>query len=287
MGIGEVLKVSVRRLKDNYKNVILTFLAFLVINIGLGVASALLSLLFGAVPVIRFLVPIIYVAFTIIELPMSNAYLKQIIKASDGEDVNAFGFTQDIKGLFIVSWKVAFYTLLKYLAPICIGLVSLILIATNISSLALIGSIGYVVAAVLNIIIMLDYAFVNNELIYDNGNSTPKQIVENTAMYMKGNKGNLFSIYLIVFAISLILSALISVPVLGIVSILAMYFIFLPYALVLVVTFYESIRGILKDNDNSMEERINQVIENESNNQDGPITEAKMDENIDSSPIQQ
>ena len=104
---------------------------------------------------------------------------------------------------------------------------------------------------------------------------------------MKGNKGNLFSIYLIVFAISLILSALISVPVLGIVSILAMYFIFLPYALVLVVTFYESIRGILKDNDNSMEERINQVIENESNNQDGPITEAKMDENIDSSPIQQ
>ena len=97
----------------------------------------------------------------------------------------------------------------------------------------------------------------------------------------------MFSIYLIVFAISLILSALISVPVLGIVSILAMYFIFLPYALVLVVTFYESIRGILKDNDNSMEERINQVIENESNNQDGPITEAKMDENIDSSPIQQ
>lgn len=103
---------------------------------------------------------------------------------------------------------------------------------------------------------------------------------------MKGNKGNLFSIYLIVFAVSLILSALISVPVLGIVSILAMYFIFLPYALVLAVTFYESIRGILKDNDNSMEERINQVIENESNNQDGPITEAKMDENIDSSPIQ-
>lgn len=66
MGIGEVLKVSARRLKDNYKNVILTFLAFLVINIGLGVASALLSLLFGAVPVIRFLVPIIYVAFTLL-----------------------------------------------------------------------------------------------------------------------------------------------------------------------------------------------------------------------------
>lgn len=160
------------------------------------------------------------------------------------------------------------------------------MIATNISSLALIGSIGYIVAAVLNIIIMLDYVFVNNELIYDNGNSTPKQIVENTAMYMKGNKGNLFLIYLIVFAVFLLLSALISVPVLGIVSILAMYFIFLPYALVLAVTFYESIRGILKDNDNSMEERINQVIENEANNQEGPITEANMDGNIDSSPIQ-
>ena len=133
---------------------------------------------------------------------------------------------------------------------------------------------------------MLDYAFVNNELIYDNGNSTPKQIVENTAMYMKGNKGNLFLIYLIVFAISLLLSTLTSVPVLGIVSILVMYFIFIPYALVLMVTFYESIRGILKDNDNSMEERINQVIENESNKQEGPITEANVDENIDSSPIQ-
>lgn len=133
---------------------------------------------------------------------------------------------------------------------------------------------------------MLDYAFVNNELIYDNGNSTPKQIVENTAMYMKGNKGNLFLIYLIVFAISLLLSTLISVPVLGIVSILVMYFIFIPYALVLMVTFYESIRGILKDNDNSMEERINQVIKNESNKQEGPITEANVDENIDSSPIQ-
>lgn len=133
---------------------------------------------------------------------------------------------------------------------------------------------------------MLDYAFVNNELIYDNGNSTPKQIVENTAMYMKGNKGNLFLIYLIVFAIYLLLGALISVPVLGIVSILVMYFIFIPYALVLMVTFYESIRGILKDNDNSMEERINQVIENESNKQEGPITEANVDENIDSSPIQ-
>lgn len=133
---------------------------------------------------------------------------------------------------------------------------------------------------------MLDYAFVNNELIYDNGNSTPKQIVENTAMYMKGNKGNLFLIYLIVFAIYLLLGALISVPVLGIVSILVMYFIFIPYALVLMVTFYESIRGILKDNVNSMEERINQVIENESNKQEGPITEANVDENIDSSPIQ-
>ena len=133
---------------------------------------------------------------------------------------------------------------------------------------------------------MLDYAFVNNELIYDNGNSTPKQIVENTAMYMKGNKGNLFLIYLIVFAISLLLSTLTSVPVLGIVSILVMYFIFIPYALVLMVTFYESIRGILKDNDNSMEERINQVIENESNKQEGPITEANVDVNIDSSPIQ-
>ena len=133
---------------------------------------------------------------------------------------------------------------------------------------------------------MLDYAFVNNELIYDNGNSTPKQIVENTAMYMKGNKGNLFLIYLIVFAIYLLLGALISVPVLGIVSILVMYFIFIPYALVLMVTFYESIRGILKDNDNSMEERINQVIENESNKQEGPKTEAKLDENNDSSPIQ-
>ena len=133
---------------------------------------------------------------------------------------------------------------------------------------------------------MLDYAFVNNELIYDNGNSTPKQIVENTAMYMKGNKGNLFLIYLIVFAIYLLLGALISVPVLGIVSILVMYFIFIPYALVLMVTFYERIRGILKDNDNSMEERINQVIENESNKQEGPITEANVDENIDSSPIQ-
>ena len=133
---------------------------------------------------------------------------------------------------------------------------------------------------------MLDYAFVNNELIYDNGNSTPRQIVENTAMYMKGNKGNLFLIYLIVFDIYLLLGALISVPVLGIVSILVMYFIFIPYALVLMVTFYESIRGILKDNDNSMEERINQVIENESNKQEGPITEANVDENIDSSPIQ-
>lgn len=133
---------------------------------------------------------------------------------------------------------------------------------------------------------MLDYAFVNNELIYDNGNSTPKQIVENTAMYMKRNKGNLFLIYLIVFDIYLLLGALISVPVLGIVSILVMYFIFIPYALVLMVTFYESIRGILKDNDNSMEERINQVIENESNKQEGPITEANVDENIDSSPIQ-
>ena len=133
---------------------------------------------------------------------------------------------------------------------------------------------------------MLDYAFVNNELIYDNGNSTPKQIVENTAMYMKGNKGNLFLIYLIVFDIYLLLGALISVPVLGIVSILVMYFIFIPYALVLMVTFYESSRGILKDNDNSMEERINQVIENESNKQEGPITEANVDENIDSSPIQ-
>ena len=133
---------------------------------------------------------------------------------------------------------------------------------------------------------MLDYAFVNNELIYDNGNSTPKQVVENTAMYMKGNKGTFVLIYIIVFVASLILSALVGVPVLGIISALAMYFIFIPYALVLMVTFYESIRGILKDNDNSMEERINQVIENESNKQEGPITEANVDENIDSSPIQ-
>ena len=139
MGIGEVFKVSARRLKDNYKNEILTFLAFSVINIGLGVVLALLSLLFGGISVIRFFIPVIYLAFSIIELPLANAYLKQVIKASSGEDISAFGFTQDVKGLFLVSWKVAFYTFLKYLTPICIGLVSLILIATNISLLELIG----------------------------------------------------------------------------------------------------------------------------------------------------
>ena len=139
MGIGEVFKVSARRLKDNYKNEILTFLAFSVINIGLGVVLALLSLLFGGISVIRFFIPVIYLAFSIIELPLANAYLKQVIKASSGEDISAFGFTQDVKGLFLVSWKVAFYTFLKYLTPICIGLASLILIATNISLLALIG----------------------------------------------------------------------------------------------------------------------------------------------------
>lgn len=103
MGIGEVFKVSARRLKDNYKNEILTFLAFSVINIGLGVVLALLSLLFGGISVIRFFIPVIYLAFSIIELPLANAYLKQVIKASSGEDISAFGFTQDVKGLFLVS----------------------------------------------------------------------------------------------------------------------------------------------------------------------------------------
>lgn len=286
MEIGSILKVSARRLKDNYKSIILTFLAFLVINIGLGVVAALLTLLFGVIPVVRFFIPLIYLAYAIVELPLANAYLKQIIKASNGEDVNAFGFTQDIKDLLLVSWKVALYTLLKYWLPICIGIVSYILCVTGVASLIVIGIIGYIATGILNVIIMLDYMFVNNELIYDNGNSTPKQVVENTAMYMKGNKGTFVLIYIIVFVASLILSALVGVPVLGIISALAMYFIFIPYALVLMVTFYESIRGILKDNDNSMEERINQVIENEANNQDGPITETNVDGNIDSSPIQ-
>lgn len=56
MGIGEILKISFKRLKENYKILILSILAFLVVNLGLTFAYAIISALFGIIPVLRYFI---------------------------------------------------------------------------------------------------------------------------------------------------------------------------------------------------------------------------------------
>ncbi len=280
MGIGEILKISFKRLKENYKILILSILAFLVVNLGLTFAYAIISALFGIIPVLRYFTIIFYLVLVAVELPLANAFLKQTIKISNGEETKPFDFLGDFGGLFKISWKVAFRTFLKYWVPIAVIILSMIFAATGITALVLIGVIGYIYGLISFIIATLSYVFVNNEMIYDNGNSTAKQIVENSAEYMNGHKANLFLLYILCGAIYSLTSLSFIIPVLGVLVLLCVYFLFLPYQLVLMIAFYENARGTLTDDNDQMINSINNVIENENNVSNGPIIEEN--QNIDS-----
>ena len=164
--------------------------------------------------------------------------------------------------------------------PIAVIILSMIFAATGITALVLIGVIGYIYGLISFIITTLSYVFVNNEMIYDNGNSTAKQIVENSAEYMNGHKANLFLLYILCGAIYSLTSLSFIIPVLGVLVLLCVYFLFLPYQLVLMIAFYENARGTLTDDNDQMINNINNVIENENNVSNGPIIEEN--QNIDS-----
>lgn len=280
MRMGEIFKISFKRLKENYKILILSILAFLVVNLGLTFAYAIISALFGIIPVLRYFTIIFYLALVIVELPLANAFLKQTIKISNGEETKAFDFLGDFGGLFKISWKVAFRTFLKYWMYIAVIILSMIFVATGITALVLIGVVGYIYGLVSFIIATLSYVFVNNEMIYDNGNSTAKQIVENSAEYMKGHKGDLFALYILFVAICMLMPISFIIPALGILVLLSMYFLVLPYQIVLMITFYENARGMLKNDNDQMIDTINKVIENEDSSSGGPIIAEN--QNIDS-----
>ena len=118
------------------------------------------------------------------------------------------------------------------------------------------------------IVLSLSYAFVNHELAYGENGRTSKEIICDSAKYMQGNKGKFILLEIIMMALSVILTLLISIPVINILAIIGMLIIFVPYMQYVFVAFYQSVRNEKISDDNINIERID---DNVSNTYDDPI----------------
>lgn len=245
MKIGEILSRATNTLFSKLGKSILAVLAYLLISFLIGLLNIL--------PVIG------GIAMYVLLIPIAFGFIKQFIKLYNGEEVNAFDFLNLGFEKFGMSWRVTGRLILKYIIPIIIMIISsvfLVIGATTgiLGSLGaeinaevlnftlIIAIIGFIIATFISIVLSLKYMFAYNELAYNDNATTGKEIVENAAKNMKGNKGKLVGLYLVVILIVIGISLLLIVPVLGLIVFVAILLLVVPFIQFVMVAFYDSAR---------------------------------------------
>ena len=210
------------------------------------------------------------IASFVISVPISYGFVVSFIKLKRGEEVKYTGFLSEGFANFGRAWGVCGHTILKMIVPVVLiivfafllGFSSTALVASGIisggsgvtagfSGLSIIAIIGYIASVIYATVKGLLYSL-SNYILYDNPNMTNKEIVEESARLMKGNRwkyvwlGLTFIGWIILSAFTFYIGLLWVVP----------------YIAVTTICFYESLSG------NVSKENI--VVEAENNN---PISE--------------
>ena len=156
-------KQAREKLAGKWGKAVLITLAFISISI-------VLSFIEQRLP--KSLMLIFSIVELIIEIPLSYGLIVSFLKLYNGEEVSAYDFTSSAIANFSRAWGVFFRTLLKLLLPICLLIVSIVLIgmgvgfasasqllstdsaqtlssvAGSFSFIALLGVIGYIASII-------------------------------------------------------------------------------------------------------------------------------------------
>ena len=228
---SEIRKEAREALAGKWGKGAFIILAFILFNLGLSIIQSFFILK----PAIYALM---YIAITVISIPLSFGLLISFMKLKRGEEVTAFGFLKAGFSNFGRAWGIWFHTFLRLLLPVvCFIIIMLVLgfaagsLGLN-TGLSLITTVVYVACMVYLMSRALLYA-IAYYLGYDNPELSSKECVLKSAELMKGNRGNLF-----LLGLSFIGWAILAVIPFGI-GILWLA----PYMQVATICFYERVAG--------------------------------------------
>lgn len=217
---------------------------------------------------------VIFLIFSyVITVPLSYGVVVSYMKSSSNESFTAFDFISDGMKSFKRVWAVFGRTVLKLIVPVIIlfiGLFAAIMLFSfavfNALSNNSSGTVEIVISAALFIASTVFYIVkaisysLTSYILYDNPDLSAKEIVEESAMMMKGNKISLIKVafYLVVlYAILFTICALIMtfIPVfvgslIAIVLMVAASIVLLPYTMGLQVAFYNLLKNGTSSNNN-------------------------------------
>ena len=225
--------------------------------------AAVMTLVYGIVTwVINFvcnLIPVIGpVAVFVISTPISYGLIVSFMKPRRGEEVGYVDFLSNGFSYFGRVWGVVGNTILKMILPICLVVISVVLLTVSMSGvifgafgaaaspytssaegvMAGFGFLGFI--SIILYIAALIYTIVKGYLysltmyiLYDNDNMTGKQIVEESERLMRGHRLAFFFL-----GLSFIGWAILAAFTLGIGMLWLM-----PYMMIAMICFYEDLAG--------------------------------------------
>jgi uncharacterized membrane protein len=208
---------------------------------------------------------ILQLIVAIMLFPLSYGLLSSYIKLSRGDKVSYSDFITDGFAKFSKVWAVFGRTLLKLILPIILVIISFgIFIAPSFlmyyeiisngvgTVLTIIGGLLSIASLIYLLIKVLSYSL-TNYVLFDNPDTTAKEIVNTSSKYMKGNKWNFILVglsfilyYLGIYLLSYIaayLSTILSSIVLFVTTILLQ-----PYISFTLINFYEEVKQNNTDN---------------------------------------
>jgi len=209
-------------------------------------------------------------ALIVLTVPLTVGYTVEFMKLARGEEVNYFGFFKEGFDRFGKSWEVVGHTILKVIAPFIAYLVSVFGATMLISLGAIAGSsfmiviggilfIGVFASLVWLMVKTLLYSLTTYILI-DNSEMSAKEVVNESAKLMLGNRMKYF-----VLSLSFIGWALLAILTCGI-----GYLWLVPYIAVTNIFFYNDLAGkkvgVVKEDEVEAEEVESDVIVEDENN---------------------
>lgn len=272
MKLKDLHNEAMRCLKNNYLSLFgIVILEAILSSVLAGLANR------SETPVLRLILTIVVYAITV---PLSYGVVASFIKVSRSEKVSTFDFISDGMKAFKKVWAVFGRTILKLLLPailliITVFVSSLFSIMVSFSStlndsptvalVSIVFSILAIVSSVFYIVKALLYSL-TSYILYDNPEFTGKEVVEESARMMKGNRGKYFLLTLYLAALIVIITLIgVAIPMLiqslvaKIVSTLisavlciAGIFALLPYAYAIQVAFYNLLKESIDGNSDSV-----------------------------------
>lgn len=241
--LASEIRASARKsLTGKWGKAVLLVLAYILVNFALGFICGLLSLIGSII-------------LFIISTPISYGLIVSFIKLKRNEEVNCFDFLNNGFSSFGKVWKVVGNTVLKMILPICLLIVSIVIMSLGFTGsifsslslettngsvgfviLGIIGMFGYLASLIYLVVKSFSYSLVHFVL-FDNPDMTGKEVVEESERLMNGHRWNFFWLCFS-FTGWMILSAFtLYVGLLWV----------LPYIMVAQVCFYESLAGKTKE----------------------------------------